>query len=263
MITADHTSTSRLAELRTSRGWTQEHLAVVSGLTVRTVQRVEAGRRASLDTASRLGAALGVPVDDLRQDAAGLGAGSVGGDPASVGLDEARRFARAARRAGDLVATAVALFVVAPVPVVVSIALTDAGVVPASVEAGIAVGLGALLLLAAIGALLVVRASGLLSTFRALRSTRPTIDDQAARWVTRLASARRHRRSAAWAVAAVLWVLSPLPLVVVALLGSEGLQGLGIAGATVVLLLTVAAGLVVVLRTSWSRSVEEALLTGR
>ncbi|TXK12319.1 helix-turn-helix transcriptional regulator [Microbacterium hatanonis] len=58
-------SETRIIELRTQRGWTQERLAEASGVTVRTVQRLEAGNDVSLDTLSRLGKALGVAVRDL------------------------------------------------------------------------------------------------------------------------------------------------------------------------------------------------------
>ncbi|PVE71818.1 hypothetical protein DC432_09400 [Microbacterium testaceum] len=56
---------TRIAESRSLRGWTQERLAEVSGVTVRTVQRLEAGNDVSLNTLARLGEALGVPVREL------------------------------------------------------------------------------------------------------------------------------------------------------------------------------------------------------
>lgn len=56
---------TRIVDLRTQRGWTQERLADASGITVRTVQRLEAGNDASLDTLSRVAKALDVPVRDL------------------------------------------------------------------------------------------------------------------------------------------------------------------------------------------------------
>lgn len=55
----------RIAALRAERGWTQEHLASVSGVGVRTVQRLEAGGDASLETLRRVAAALEVPVPVL------------------------------------------------------------------------------------------------------------------------------------------------------------------------------------------------------
>ncbi|WP_043669467.1 helix-turn-helix domain-containing protein [Clavibacter michiganensis] len=56
---------TRIVDLRTQRGWTQERLAETSGITVRTVQRLEAGNDASLDTLTRVARALEVPVRDL------------------------------------------------------------------------------------------------------------------------------------------------------------------------------------------------------
>lgn len=56
---------SRIAEIRRSKGWTQERLATASSVTVRTVQRLEAGQDASMDTISRMAAALQVPVGEL------------------------------------------------------------------------------------------------------------------------------------------------------------------------------------------------------
>jgi len=37
-------------KLRLQRGWSQEQLAIVSGLSVRTIQRIERGQSASLET---------------------------------------------------------------------------------------------------------------------------------------------------------------------------------------------------------------------
>ncbi|MEP6482282.1 MAG: helix-turn-helix transcriptional regulator [Rhodoglobus sp.] len=56
---------SRIDQLRISRGWTQERLATESGIAVRTIQRLEAGNEANLETLSRVANALGVAVRDL------------------------------------------------------------------------------------------------------------------------------------------------------------------------------------------------------
>ncbi|WP_066517447.1 helix-turn-helix domain-containing protein [Curtobacterium ammoniigenes] len=56
---------TRIGELRRARGWTQERLAAESGIAVRTIQRLEAGSDASLDTLSRIAAALEVEVSSL------------------------------------------------------------------------------------------------------------------------------------------------------------------------------------------------------
>jgi transcriptional regulator with XRE-family HTH domain len=76
-------SEMRIGELRRLRGWTQERLAAASGLAVRTVQRMESGKDASLDSLSSVAAALEVTVRDLfvESEPASL-------DPGVRGLDE-------------------------------------------------------------------------------------------------------------------------------------------------------------------------------
>jgi transcriptional regulator with XRE-family HTH domain len=56
---------TRIVELRRERGWTQEKLADECGVGIRTIQRLEAGSDASLETLSLVADVLGVPVRDL------------------------------------------------------------------------------------------------------------------------------------------------------------------------------------------------------
>ncbi|MGK9147744.1 helix-turn-helix domain-containing protein [Plantibacter flavus] len=56
---------TRIGELRRARGWTQERLATESGVNARTIQRLEAGSDASLETIGLIADALGVPVGEL------------------------------------------------------------------------------------------------------------------------------------------------------------------------------------------------------
>lgn len=58
-------NTTRIIELRQKQGWTQERLANESGVGLRTVQRLEAGHDASLETLSLVADALQVPVREL------------------------------------------------------------------------------------------------------------------------------------------------------------------------------------------------------
>jgi transcriptional regulator with XRE-family HTH domain len=69
-------NTTRIIELRQAQGWTQERLATESGVGVRTVQRLEAGEDASLETLSLVAGALRVPVRDLFIDIDGAGLSS-------------------------------------------------------------------------------------------------------------------------------------------------------------------------------------------
>ncbi|OKB68565.1 DNA-binding protein [Serratia marcescens] len=55
----------RIRPLRLEKGWSQEQLATIAGLSTRTVQRIENGEQASLETLTAIAAALGVQVSDL------------------------------------------------------------------------------------------------------------------------------------------------------------------------------------------------------
>lgn len=58
-------NTTRIADLRQAAGWTQERLATESGVGLRTIQRLEAGNEASLETLSLVADALRVSVSEL------------------------------------------------------------------------------------------------------------------------------------------------------------------------------------------------------
>ncbi|TXE32248.1 helix-turn-helix domain-containing protein [Serratia marcescens] len=55
----------RIRPLRLEKGWSQEQLATIAGLSTRTVQRIENGEQASLETLTAIAAALGVQVRGL------------------------------------------------------------------------------------------------------------------------------------------------------------------------------------------------------
>ena len=57
-----------LKKLRYKRSWSQEQLAELSGLSVRTVQRLEAGGKASLESLMSLASVLEVDVSTLEQE---------------------------------------------------------------------------------------------------------------------------------------------------------------------------------------------------
>jgi len=59
-------NTEKLREARRRRAWSQEHLAAVSDLGLRTVQRVEQTGKASFESARSLAAALELEVEQLR-----------------------------------------------------------------------------------------------------------------------------------------------------------------------------------------------------
>jgi transcriptional regulator with XRE-family HTH domain len=54
-----------LKELRLKKGWSQEHLAEISGLSVRTIQRLEKGEKAGIESMNSLASVFEVPVSGL------------------------------------------------------------------------------------------------------------------------------------------------------------------------------------------------------
>jgi transcriptional regulator with XRE-family HTH domain len=56
----------RVQKLRLQHGWSQEQLADLSGVSVRTIQRIEQGKPASAESLKSLGAVLNVSFHDLR-----------------------------------------------------------------------------------------------------------------------------------------------------------------------------------------------------
>lgn len=62
-------SAAVVRHLRLARGWSQEQLALASGLSLRTIQRVEADGSASLGTKVCLAATFGIQLAELAVDA--------------------------------------------------------------------------------------------------------------------------------------------------------------------------------------------------
>jgi len=62
----NRTTGDRLRALRDMKGWTQEDVASVSGVGLRTIQRIESGETPNPETAKALAAAFDVEVGELR-----------------------------------------------------------------------------------------------------------------------------------------------------------------------------------------------------
>ena len=54
-------------KLRLQRAWSQDHLAQLSGLSIRTIQRIERGQKAGLESMKALAAVFEIPLADLQQ----------------------------------------------------------------------------------------------------------------------------------------------------------------------------------------------------
>ncbi|CZF80645.1 helix-turn-helix protein [Grimontia celer] len=55
-------------KLRLQRGWSQEQLSEMSGLSVRTIQRIERGDKAGLESLKSLAAVFEIQVSDLQKE---------------------------------------------------------------------------------------------------------------------------------------------------------------------------------------------------
>lgn len=55
-------------KLRLKKGWSQEHLAEICGLSVRTIQRIERGQRSSPESLKSLAAVFEIDVTNLTED---------------------------------------------------------------------------------------------------------------------------------------------------------------------------------------------------
>jgi transcriptional regulator with XRE-family HTH domain len=82
-----------IQKLRLQRGWSQEQLAELSGLSVRTVQRLERGQPASMESLKALGAAFEIDFSHLKEPEMNTAMNPASTDPASqsqsVSTDEA------------------------------------------------------------------------------------------------------------------------------------------------------------------------------
>lgn len=61
----NETLAERIKKMREARGWPQEQLATVAGVNVRTIQRIESGGLASIETRNALAAAFKVDLAEL------------------------------------------------------------------------------------------------------------------------------------------------------------------------------------------------------
>ncbi|MFO0722860.1 MAG: helix-turn-helix transcriptional regulator [Myxococcota bacterium] len=72
---------SKARLLRERRGWTQAQFAEIAGVSERTIQRVEEGRPAALETLRAIAAAFDLEVADLRENSSPPAAAPDGGAP--------------------------------------------------------------------------------------------------------------------------------------------------------------------------------------
>jgi transcriptional regulator with XRE-family HTH domain len=93
-----------IQKLRLQRGWSQEQLADLSGLSVRTIQRLEGGQTASVESLKALGAAFEIDFSHLKEPEMNTTMSPASTNPAiqsgSVSADEALALAHVRKLKG-------------------------------------------------------------------------------------------------------------------------------------------------------------------
>lgn len=177
-----------------------------------------------------------------------------------VTMEEAEGFAEAQHRTRFRLSTALALLVVSAIPLIVLPAAADSRALPIDAHIALTIGIVLLLLIAAAGALLIVGISRAFAPFARLTSRRFTRNPVVTQWADELARTNERRRIVTLQVVVVLWILSPTPLILIATLMQHSPdQGFWIVVGTAFILLVVAAGLLVLLPTTWAHTVAETL----
>jgi transcriptional regulator with XRE-family HTH domain len=87
-----------IQKLRLQRGWSQQQLADLSGLSVRTVQRIEQGQVASTESLKSLAAVFGIDFSTLQEP--GMNTTTAPASPAAFDADEALAFAQVRKLKG-------------------------------------------------------------------------------------------------------------------------------------------------------------------
>ena len=194
-----------------------------------------------------------------------------------VTLPEAQALAEARRRTGRLLGRGVALFVLAPIPLIVAANLTDdnagAGLGDAISDGlsnggtgsgpggqwAVLIGLALTLVLVATGVLTLMRRHQAFVGLEHLTDGKFTRNPIVSAWAARLRVENEGPRSRALMAAVGLWILSAIPTVAGGILSDQpGRSHYPIFGVSLTLAL-VAAGLLILLPTTWASSTHETL----
>ena len=194
-----------------------------------------------------------------------------------VTLPEAQALAEARRRTGRLLGRGVALFVLAPIPLIVAANLTDdnagAGLGEAISDGlsnggtgsgpggqwAVLIGLALTLVLVATGVLTLMRRHQAFAGLEHLTDGKFTRNPIVSAWSARLRVENEGPRSRALMIAVGLWILSAIPTVAGGILSDQPDRSqYPIFGASLTLAL-VAAGLRILLPTTWASSTHETL----
>jgi hypothetical protein len=177
-----------------------------------------------------------------------------------VTMEEAKGFAEAQHHTRFRLSTAMALFVLSAIPLIVLPAAANSRSLPLDAGAARTIGIVLLLLTAAAGALLIVSISRDFAPYARLTARRFTRNPVVTQWVDELARTHDRDRIVALQIAVPLWILSPAPLILMVTLTQHSPdQVLWIAVGIALILLVIAASLLVLLPTTWAHTVAETL----
>ena len=181
----------------------------------------------------------------------------------AVTLEEAQGLADAQQRTRYRLATSVALFVMAAIPLIVLPTAAESGLLPIPQNAAALIGLLLLFVMVAFGVITIIGLSREFVPFARLREGKFSRNPVVTVWAEDLAKTHERGRIRALQISVMCWVLSPAPVLLLSLIPAhselEGLWGvLGVAGTLVM----VAAGLLILLPASWASTVLDTLTKG-
>lgn len=181
---------------------------------------------------------------------------------APVTLTEAQGYAEAQEAIRFRVAASVAMFVLSPALLVLLPTLAEERIVPFNADVATAIGIVTLLLLVLAGVLTLVNTSRDLTPYKRITETRFSSDASVSAWADGLSQQHERGRIRALQTAIALWILSPAPLIVFALVtpGSPHQDAWSVFGVVLVLAF-VATGLVILIPAAWAHSVYSKLVT--
>ena len=179
-----------------------------------------------------------------------------------VTLPDAQALAEARRRTGRLLSRGVALFVLAPIPLLTAIGLNgDDGTNASGLGEQLAmlIGLALTLVLVAIGVLILMQRNRSFVGLEHLTDGRFTRNPIVSAWAARLRVENEGPRSRALMIAVGLWIISAIPTVAGGILSDQpGHSQYPLFGVSTTLAL-VATGLFILLPTTWASSTHETL----
>ena len=179
-----------------------------------------------------------------------------------ITLTEAQGYAAALETIRFRVAASVAMFVLSPVLLVLLPTLAEASIVPFDAGIATAIGIVALLILVLAGVLTLVNTSRDLAPFKRITEMRFSPDAAVTAWATELSQQHERGRIKALQIAIALWIMSPAPLIVFALVTpGSAYQDVWSVFGVVLVLMFVAAGLVILIPAAWAHGVQTKLVT--